>query len=117
MDEAGILSRIFKSASTAKLLDFFMDHDSFDYPVAEVARATGLSTQTAYKEVVHLASLGLVTRNRVIGKTPLYRLNANLGPTALLSEFTLQMSQIPSLAAQGGQAGGLQQIIEVEHTT
>ena len=114
MSEAGVLSRIFKSASTAKLLDFFMDHDSFDYPVTEVARVTGLSTQTVYKEVLHLAGLGLLTRHRMVGKTPLYRLNAALGPIGLLSEFTLQMSQVPPLAASDEQAGGLQQIMEVE---
>lgn len=114
MDEAGVLTRIFKSASTAKLLDFFMDHDSFDYPVAEVAQATGLSAQTVHKEVLHLASIGLITRHRVVGKTPLYRLNAGLKPIGLLSEFTLQMSQVPPLAAPGGHGGGLQQIMEVE---
>lgn len=114
MDETGVLSRIFKSASTAKLLDFFMDHDSFDYPVAEVASATGLSAQTVHKEVLRLADLKLVTRHRVIGKTPMYRLNAGLGPIGLLSEFTLQMSQVSPLAAPDGQASRLQQIMEAE---
>ena len=114
MDEVGVLSRIFQSASTAKMLDFFMDHDSFDYPVTEVARATGLSAQTVYKEVLHLADLGLVTRHRVIGKTPMYRLNADLRPIELLSEFSLQMSRAPPLAAPSRRPAGLQQIIEVE---
>lgn len=114
MGEAGVLSSIFKSASTAKLLDFFMDHDSFDYSFAEIAEATRLSSQTVSKEVLHLASFGLVTRHRVVGKTHLYRLNSQLRPMELLSEFALQMSQAPPLAPSRGRAAGSQQIIEAE---
>lgn len=114
MSEAGVLSTIFKGASTPKLLDFFMDHDSFDYSVAEIAEATHLSAQTVSKEVLHLASFGLITRHRVVGKTPLYRLNSQLRPMELLSEFALQISQAPPLAPSSGRAEGLQQIIEVE---
>lgn len=67
-----------------------------------------------YREVLHLTDLGLVTRHRVIGKTPLYHLNTGLGPIGLLSEFTLQMSQVPPIAASDGKAGRLPQIMEVE---
>lgn len=114
MGETGVLAAIFKGASTAKMLDFFMDHDSFDYSVSEIAEATHLSAQTVSKEVLHLASFGLITRHRVVGKTPLYRLNAQLRPMELLAEFALQISQAPPLTPSRGRAEGLQQIIEVE---
>lgn len=113
MSTPGVLTRIFKSASTAKTLDFFMDHDSFDYSVAEISESTGLSTQTVSKEVLHLAEIGLVSKRRVVGKTPMYCLSTTIPAMALLGEFALQVSRVPALSSSDG-APGAQQVIEVE---
>ena len=108
----GVLARIFKGSSTAKLLDFFMDHGSFDYSVAEISKSTSLSTQTVSKGVLHLAELGLIDKRRVVGKTPLYCLSNTLPATALLGEFALQVSRVPALSSDC--APGAQQVIEIE---
>ena len=113
MSDSGVLCRIFKSASSAKLMDFFMDHDNFDYSIGEVAQATGLSTQTVSKEVMRLACMGLITKRRVVGNMPMYCLNAENRPIKLLSEFALQISLTAPLATSGGTSSE-QCIIEVE---
>lgn len=96
-DKDGILSRIFQKSSTPKILDFFLDHKDLDYSVAEVAEKSGLSIQTVSREIINLEIQQLILKHRTIGKTHMYRLNTKLQAIVLLSEFTLQISQIPAI--------------------
>lgn len=96
-DKGGILSRIFQSASTSKVMDFFLDHKDLDYSVAEVAEKSGLSIQTVSREMLNLEFQKLIIKHRTIGKTHMFRLNTKLRAIVLLSEFTLQISQVPAI--------------------
>ena len=95
-DKEGVLTRIFQTPASAKILDFFLDHKDLDYPLSEIAENSDLSIQTVAREIPNLESLGLITNYRKIGKSMMYRLNSNLKAIELLSEFTLRMSQLPS---------------------
>jgi len=96
-DRESVLTKIFKSASTAKILDFFLDHKNLDYSLGEVAEKAYLSSQTVSKEIANLEQQNLLLKHRIIGKTPMYRLNTKLRAIVLLSEFVLQISQVPSI--------------------
>ena len=96
-DQLGILEKIFQTASTAKILDFFIDHKDLDYSLGEIAKKTGLSVQTVIREIPHLENLTLIISERKVGKSSMYRLNSKFKPLILLEEFTLEMSQIPSI--------------------
>lgn len=96
-DRESVLTKIFKSASTAKILDFFLDHKNLDYSLGEVAEKANLSSQTVSKEIANLEQQNLLLKHRIIGKTPMYRLNTKLRAIVLLSEFVLQISQVPSI--------------------
>jgi len=96
-DQRGILSKIFQSASTAKVLDFFLDHKDLDYSLGEIAEKANLSIQTVSREIANLEEQKLILIHRTIGKTNMYRLNTRLRAITLLSEFTLQISQVPAL--------------------
>lgn len=96
-DQDGILSRIFQNASTAKILDFFLDHKDLDYSVPEVAEKSGLSIQTVSREITNLEIQKLILKHRTIGKTHMFRLNTKLRAITLLSEFALHISQIPAI--------------------
>lgn len=93
----GVLTKIFQTQSTARILDFFLDHKEFDYPIAEVARKTGLSFRTVVRELPRLEGIGLVINHRKVGKATMYRLAMDFEPVTLLDKFALDMSQKKSL--------------------
>lgn len=93
----GVLARVFSSASTAKILDFFLDHKDYDYAVAEVVSTTGLSFRTVVKEIQRLEKAELVIKHRKVGKATMYRLNDKTEEVTLLEKFSLLLSQRSSL--------------------
>lgn len=95
-EQDGVLSRIFQGKSTAKVLDFFIDHVDLDYSLGEVSEKAKISIQTASREIGHLENIGFLKNQRTIGKTAMYRLNQNIPEMKLLEEFTLQISQTRS---------------------
>ena len=90
----GTLADIFSSKAVAQILDFFFDHKEFDYPPNEIARKTGLSFRTIFREIPNLEKMQLIFNNRKIGKTNMYKLNTDLEAVLLLEKFVLEMSQI-----------------------
>jgi predicted AAA+ superfamily ATPase len=97
-DEYGILSRIFSSRAVAQILDFFLDHKEFDYSANEIARKTGLSFRTIFRELPDLEDRQLIFNTRRIGKVNMYKLNLDLDAVASLEKFSLEMSQISNRA-------------------
>jgi DNA-binding Lrp family transcriptional regulator len=93
----GILTRLFSSGSTAKILDFFLDHKEYDYSVSEIAEKTGLSFRTIIKEIPKMEKLGLIINRRKVGRAILYKLNDNEESVAMLEKFSLLISQKDSL--------------------
>jgi predicted AAA+ superfamily ATPase len=97
-DEYGILSRIFSSRAVAQILDFFLDHKEFDYSANEIARKTGLSFRTIFRELPDLEDRQLIFNTRRIGKVNMYKLNLDLDAVTSLEKFSLEMSQISDRA-------------------
>ncbi|PWU79891.1 MAG: hypothetical protein DLM72_15050 [Candidatus Nitrosopolaris wilkensis] len=90
----GILENLFSSRAIAQILDFFFDHKEFDYPPSEIAKKTGLSFRTIFRELPSLERNQLIFNNRRIGKTNMYKLNTDFEAVALLERFVLEMSQL-----------------------
>ena len=90
----GILANLFSSRAIAQILDFFFDHKEFDYPPSEIAKKTGLSFRTIFREMPSLERNQLIFNNRRIGKTNMYKLNTDFEAVALLERFVLEMSQL-----------------------
>jgi hypothetical protein len=90
----GILANLFSSRAIAQILDFFFDHKEFDYPPSEIAKKTGLSFRTIFREIPSLERNQLIFNNRRIGKTNMYKLNTDFEAVDLLERFVLEMSQL-----------------------
>jgi len=90
----GVLANLFSSRAIAQILDFFFDHKEFDYPPSEIAKKTGLSFRTIFREIPSLERNQLIFNNRRIGKTNMYKLNTDFEAVALLERFVLEMSQL-----------------------
>jgi hypothetical protein len=92
-----ILAYIFSSRAVAQVLDFFLDHKEFDYPVSEIAVKTGLSFRTVFREVPNLERNHLIYNSRRVGKASMYKLNTNFEAVVLLEKFALELSQLQSM--------------------
>lgn len=92
--ELGILTRTISSRAVAQILDFFLDHKEFDYSPTEIAKKTGLSFRTIFRELPLLEKYQLIYNSRKIGKTNMYRLNTDFKAVLLLEQFTLEMAQV-----------------------
>ncbi len=90
----GVLTKLFSSRAVAQILDFFLDHKEFDYPPSEIAKKTGLSFRTIFREMPGLERNQLIFNNRRIGKTNMYKLNTDFEAVALLERFVLEISQL-----------------------
>lgn len=93
-DEYGVLSKIFSSRAVAQILDFFLDHKEFDYSANEIAKKTGLSFRTIFREIPDLEHRQLIFNTRRIGKVNMYKLNLDLEAVGFLEKFSLEMSQV-----------------------
>ncbi len=90
----GVLSNVFSSRAVSQIVDFFLDHKEFDYSPGEIAKKTGLSFRTIFRELPHLEETQLVYTSRKIGKTNMYRLNRDLQAVTFLEKFAFEMSHL-----------------------
>lgn len=92
----GVMANVISSRAVAQILDFFLDHKEFDYSPAEIAKKTGLSFRTIFREIPMLEKYQLIYNSRKIGKTNMYRLNTDFAAVGMLEKFALEMSQVVS---------------------
>jgi DNA-binding transcriptional regulator YhcF (GntR family) len=90
----GVLSNVFSSRAVSQIMDFFLDHKEFDYSPGEIAKKTGLSFRTIFRELPHLEKNQLVYVSRKIGKTNMYRLNTDFQAVTFVEKFAFEMSQL-----------------------
>src|SRR5579885_2893246 len=98
----GILSNIFSSRAVSQIIDFFLDHKEFDYSPGEIAKKTGLSFRTIFRELPNLEAMQLIYISRKIGKTSMYRLNTDFQAVRHLEKFAFEVSQIALPESQKG---------------
>ena len=94
LTSSDILARIFTSRAVAQILDFFLDHKEFDYPITEIAEKTGLSFRTVFREIPSLERNNLIYKYRKVGKANMYKLNTDFEAVVLLERFALEVSQL-----------------------
>jgi len=97
----GVLSRLFATQARARILDFFLDHKEFDYPVSEIAQKAGLSFRTVLREIPKLERTGLIIQSRKVSNAAMYRIETNLSAVALLDKLSLELSRMPAFTDIG----------------
>ena len=68
------LEQLFHSAA-ARIVDFFVLNEEFDYSESDVAKKTNLSYKTVSREIPQLEKTGIVRVTRKSGRTDMYKLN------------------------------------------
>jgi hypothetical protein len=90
----GVISNVFSSRAVSQIMDFFLDHKEFDYSPGEIAKKTGLSFRTIFRELPNLEKNQLIYISRKIGKTSMYRLNTDFQAVTFLEKLAFEMSQL-----------------------
>lgn len=93
MEESLFLREFGIKSPMLKVLDFFMDNESFDYSKTDIAEGAELSRATLFKVWPKLEALGLITATRMVGQAKMYRLNKQNPITKKLMELDDAISE------------------------
>lgn len=80
------LESVFRN-SLARILDFMILNQNFDYSPAEISRITEVPLRTVQRAIQHLLQKGLLKESRPIGNTTMYVLNLNSSLATALGEY------------------------------
>lgn len=75
MKNESVFVEVFGSNPIIKVLDFLISFHSFDYPLTEIAKNSGVSYSTLQTFWDKLERNNIVTKTRRVGKSDLYKLN------------------------------------------
>ena len=77
MENETVFIEVFGSNPIIKVLDFLITFQSFDYPLTEIAKNSGVSYSTLQTFWDKLEKNKIVIKTRRVGKSNLYKLNTN----------------------------------------
>lgn len=90
--ESGPLESLFSGNATAKILDFLVAFQAFDYSETDIAKSAGVSVRTVQRELPKLESFKLVTSSRRVGKAKMYKLNKTWKTGYYVEKFALALA-------------------------
>ena len=82
------LESIFQNGP-ARVLDFLILNQNFDYSAAEISRITGIPLRTVQRVLPHLVQKELVKETGKIGNTRMYIINSKSELSKLLRQYIL----------------------------
>ncbi|HLD81270.1 MAG TPA: hypothetical protein VJA40_04685 [archaeon] len=91
MDES-IFLKMFGDTPFIRVVDFFLDNDSFDYSKSDIARESGVSRVTLDSVISRLLKLGVIKQTRVAGKSQMFQLNRANPAAQRLLELDVNLS-------------------------
>lgn len=83
----------FDESPHIKILDFFIEFEDFDYPIAQIAKETETKWETTERVIDSLLQRRILKKTRRLGKAQLYMLNKNNPLTKLLIEIDNKISK------------------------
>ena len=83
-----LLESIFQN-SPARVLDFLILNQNFDYSAAEISRITGIPLRTVQRVLPHLVQKELVKETGKRGNTRMYIINSKSELSELLRQYVL----------------------------
>ena len=84
---------VFGESPFVKVLDFFLNFEDFDYPIAFISKETQTKWETIEKVVENLIKKGIVKKTRKLGKAQLYALDKKNKLTGLLLNIDIKISE------------------------
>ena len=82
------LEAIFQN-TTARILDFLVLNQKFDYSAPEISKITKIPLRTIQRVLPHLVQKQMIKETGRVGNTRMYTLNTDSELTKLLKQFVL----------------------------
>lgn len=83
---------VFGESPFVKVLNFFLNFEDFDYPIAFISKETGTKWETVENIIKTLTKKGIINKTRKLGKAWLYMLNKENDLVKLLIEIDMKIS-------------------------
>ncbi len=93
MKEKTSFAIVFGESPVARVIDFFIDNQEFDYCLMDVAKGAEVSWITVRQLWSRLVKLGILKKTRKIGRAVLYKLNTASPIVRKLIEMDLIVSK------------------------
>ena len=91
--ESGPLERLFAGAATAKMLDFLISSQEFDYSEKDIAKFSGVSTKTVQREIPKLVDYKLIKNVRPVGNAKMFQLDKSYKIAELAAKFAFELAK------------------------
>ena len=91
MKDETIFAELFGSNPLMKVLDFLITFQSFDYPLTEIAKNSGVSYSTLQTFWERLERNKIVIKTRRIGKSDMFKLNTENPAVQMLIKLDLSL--------------------------
>ncbi|HEY7079296.1 MAG TPA: hypothetical protein VH500_06320 [Nitrososphaeraceae archaeon] len=73
--ESGPFERLFSCNAVAKIMDFIISSQEYDYSEKEIAKYSGVSVRTVQREIPKLLATRLIKQVRSVGNAKTYQLD------------------------------------------
>ncbi len=83
---------VFGESPVAKVLDFLLDNQEFDYSLTDIAKGAEIAWSTLHEFWPDFVKLGIVKKTRKIGRAELYKLNVENPLVKKLVEIDMLVS-------------------------
>ena len=90
--ETGPLERLFNGIASAKILDFLIVFNDYDYSKQDIAKNSNVSFRHTLREIEKLEKLELIKQIRTVGHAKMYKLNTENPQANLLQKFALDLA-------------------------
>lgn len=98
-----ILVDILGQPSKVRILEVLLSEDGDDLNPSEICRLGGIGTSSFYDHIDTLRAWGLVERSRMVGNSPMFRLNTDSEAAQSLNEFVWHLLDYLSEKEQAGE--------------
>jgi predicted AAA+ superfamily ATPase len=90
--ESGPLETLFSGNAIAKIMDFLITSQEWDYSETDIATNSGVSTRTVQREISKLLKSKLVKQGRTVGNAKMYQLDKSHKTGYLIEKLALALT-------------------------
>lgn len=92
--ELGPLETLFSGNATAKIIDFMVSSQEWDYSESDIARNSGVSIRTVQREIPKLLESKLIKQIRPVGNAKMYQLDKSYKTGQQIEKLVLSLAQL-----------------------
>jgi hypothetical protein len=92
--EGGPLETLFSGNATAKIMDFLISSQEWDYSESDIARNSGVSIRTVQREISKLVDSKLIKHARPVGNAKMYQFDKSYKTGEQIEKLAFSLAQL-----------------------